>query len=316
MKEKRAERVQAFIKSIFHRSEVYSNIVIILDRAFSSRRDGITPFLLLPILCSRAAGGGENQAIVVAAAWFLLYLAAKVFDDIEDGDFNFAPWSIIGEPQAINAATGLIFASQLALTHLTKMGVREELVLLLIEDFNRTTLKMCSGQKADLEGGELTFERYFKVIGEKSGEFFSLACRARALLGTDEVAPFSDFGYNLGVIIQIMDDFEGVWNPNGRSDLEAGRRTLPVIYALSVAPPSLRIQLVELLKEAEIDPKAEDGARRIITELGAPQYMMIEAQIRRMRAEEALRSVGGDFQAHRKLIELLDLVMPITGGIS
>jgi hypothetical protein len=35
-----------------------------------------------------------------------------------------------------------------------------------------------------------------------------------------------------------------------------------------------------------------------------------------MRAEEALRSVGGDFQAHRKLIELLDLVMPITGGIS
>jgi geranylgeranyl pyrophosphate synthase len=309
------DEVHGLIEDIFRDSLQRLDYTDVILSTLPSIEEADSPLALLPILCCESAGGERSQAMPIAAAWLLLYIAAKTLDDVEGGDLD-ALSQTLSPAQAVNVATAFIFASQLALTHLTKMGVREELVLLLIEDFNRTTVKMCSGQKADLEGGgELSFERYFKVIGEKSGEFFSLACRAGALLGTDEVAPFSDFGYNLGVIIQIMDDFEGVWNPNGRSDLEAGRRTLPVIYALSVVPPSLRIQLVELLKEAGIDPKAEDGARRIITELGAPQYMMIEAQIRRMRAEEALRSVGGDFQAHRKLIEILDLVMPLTGGI-
>jgi geranylgeranyl diphosphate synthase type I len=303
----RVEKVLAFIKGLFPQVEGCSNIVDTSDSAFSLDEKESIFHLLLPILCSEAEGGDENQATMVAAAWFLLYLAAKVLDDIEDGDFHRAPWSTIGAPQAINAATGLIFASQLALTHLPKMGARRELTLLLIEDFNCTTLRMCSGQHADLtEEDGFTLERYFQIAGAKSGEFFSLACRAGALLGTDEVAPYSDFGYNLGVLIQICDDFEGIWNPKGRSDLAAGKRTLPILYALTVAPQSIKERLEQLLVKAIREGEAEEEARRIITELGAPHYLLIEAQIRRQRAESALCSAGSSSPAYSKLINLLD----------
>lgn len=142
---------------------------------------------------------------------------------------------------------------------------------------------------------------------------------------TDEVAPYSEFGYNLGVLIQICDDFEGVWNPKGRSDLAAGKRTLPVIYALTVAPPGVRDRLEWLLAKAISERKAEEEARGLITELGAPHYLLIEAQIRRQRAEAALCSTGRPSPAYRQLMALLNghfrvpddatEISPITGAI-
>ena len=307
MSDEHVERVYAFIKDLLHQDEAPSNIVDIWESAFPLGGERRTPSLLLPVLCCQAAGGDEHQATALAAAWFLLYLAAKVLDDVEDEDALQGPWYAIGVPQAINAATGLIFASQLALAHLPRMGASRELTLFLIEDFNRTILRMCAGQHADLaEVSISSLERYFRIAGAKSGEFFALACRAGALLGTDEVAPYSEFGYNLGVLIQICDDFEGVWNPKGRSDLAAGKRTLPVIYALTVAPPGVRDRLEWLLAKAISERKAEEEARGLITELGAPHYLLIEAQIRRQRAEAALCSTGRPSPAYRQLMALLN----------
>jgi geranylgeranyl diphosphate synthase type I len=323
MSGERVEGVYAFIRDLLRQDEMLSNIVDIWESAFPLEED--TPSLLLPILCCEAVGGDEHQATAVAAAWFLLYLAAKVLDDIEDGDALQAPWSAIGAPQAINAATGLIFAAQLALTHLCRLGVGEKLTLIIYEDFNRTSFKICQGQHADLIEVTPSLERYWQIVAAKSGEPFALACRAGALLGTDEVAPYSEFGYNLGVLIQICDDFEGVWNPKGRSDLAAGKRTLPVIYALTAAPPHVRERLERLLVKAISEPEAEEEATRIIAELGASHYLLIEAQIRRQRAEAALRSAGMPSLAHRQLMALLNgcfrvlddatEIPPITGAI-
>ncbi len=326
MSDEQVERVYAFISDLLHQHEGPSNIVDILESAFPLDREEGTPSFLLPVLCCQAAGGNENQATALAAAWFLLCLAAKVLDDVEDEDALQGPWYGIGVPEAINAATGLIFTSQLALTHLPRMGASRELALFLIEDFNRTILRMCAGQHADLaEANISSLKRYFRIAGAKSGEFFSLACRAGALLGIDKVAPYSEFGYNLGVLIQICDDFEGVWNPPGRSDLAAGKRTLPIIYALTVAPSGIRERLERLLVKATSEPKAEEEARGVITELGAPLYLVVEAQIRRQRAEAALCSTGRPFSAYRQLIALLNErfrvpddateIPPITGAI-
>jgi len=38
---------------------------------------------------------------------------------------------------------------------------------------------------------------------------------------------YGQFGYHLGIVIQICDDLTGTWSPGGRrSDLAAGKRTL------------------------------------------------------------------------------------------
>jgi len=307
MSDEQVERVYAFIRDLLHQHEGPSGILEIWESAFPLDEERHTPFLLLPVLCCQAAGGDEHQATAVAAAWFLLYLAAKVLDDVEDEDALQSPWYAVGVPQAINAATGLIFASQLALAYLPRMGVGREFAFFLIEDFNRTILRMCAGQHADLaEASISSLECYLRIAGARSGQFFALACRAGALLGTNEVASYSEFGYNLGVLIQICDDFEGVWNPRGRSDLMAGKRTLPVIYALTVAPPSIRTRLERLLAKAISEREAEEETRGVITELGAPLYLLIEAQIHRQRAEAALRSTGRPSAACCQLMALLN----------
>ena len=186
MSDEQVERVYAFIKDLLHQDEVPSNIVDIWESAIPLGGERRTPSFLLPVLCCEAVGGDEHQATAVAAAWFLLYLAAKVLDDIEDEDALQNPWCTVGIAQAINAATGLIFVSQLALAHLPRMGAGRGLALYLIEDFNCTILRMCAGQHADLtEASISSLERYFRIAGAKSGEFFALACRAGALLGTD-----------------------------------------------------------------------------------------------------------------------------------
>jgi len=104
----------------------------------------------------------------------------------------------------------------------------------------------------------------------------------------------------------MCDDFEGIWNPQGQSDLAAGKRTLPVIYALTVAPPSVRERLERLLVKATVEQEAEEQARQVITALGAPHYLLIEAQIRRQRAEVALRSTGSPSPAYCQLMALLN----------
>lgn len=292
--------------------ECFEYINAILLTLHSEEADSL--LALLPILCCEAAGGERSQAMPIAAAWLLLYMAAKMLDDVEDGELD-ALSQTLSLAQAVNVATGLIFASQLALTRLQKRGVDSDLLLSLHEDFNRTALRISAGQHADLLEEVSSLEHCFRVIATKSGEPFALACRAGASLGTDDktqIALYSEFGYNLGVLIQIDNDFNGVWNPENRSDLATGKRTLPVVYALSVAPSDLRGQLRGLLSRAVGEPQAEEEARRIITELGALQYMMVQAQIHRKRAKEALRSTGRPCPARDKLIEILDLVMPVT----
>ncbi len=270
----------------------------------------------LPVLCCQASGGSAQQAIPVTAAWQLLHLAAQVLDDIEDGEPEYAFWATLSAPQVLNVATGLIFAAQRALSGLPRLGVSASLVLDILDDFGRTILRMCAGQHADLavqKTVDLSLEQYRAIVAAKSGDFFALACRAGVMLGTEDahrVARYSAFGYNVGVLIQISDDLIGLQESDRRSDLVAGQQTLPIVYALSVAPPRQRETLRQLLLQAPDDAGAEAEVRRTIIALGAPVYLLAEAQVHRRRAEDALRTAGGSDPAHDQLLTLVDRVMP------
>jgi competence protein ComQ len=270
----------------------------------------------LPILCCQATDGDVHQAIPVAAAWRLLHLAAQVLDDVEDRELDRTFWVSMSTSQTLNAATGLIFAAQLALSGLPRLGVPASLALALLDDFGRTTLRVCAGQHADLaaqNGANLSLEQYQAIVAAKSGDCFALACRAGAMLGTKDsrrVAHYTEFGYNLGVLVQISDDLVGLQESGQRNDLAAGQQTLPILYALSVAPPKQQVVLRELLLKAPGDVSAEAEARQTIISLGALAYLLIEAQVHRRRAKHALQATGRSIPAHKQLLTLVDQVMP------
>lgn len=306
------ERVYNFSRELFAREwPDCPNLVLTLIFQHCAKRH---PAVILPLLACKATKGDLIKAIPFAAACALSSLAAKVFDDVEDKDSDTALYRKIGQAQAINVGTALIFIAQIALLRL--QGLTDDRALLNIcLDFNCTLLRMCKGQHLDLssQDGGLSLERYWQITGSKSGHFFAQVAQGGAALGTHAVHKlklFEKFGYNLGMLIQVADDFKDICESKGKSDLTSKRNTLPIIYGLTVDHPR-RARLERLLSEAYNNPKAEEEARRILFEIGMPQYMIITAEMFRAKARNALKAaVKPGSPVNEGLSSLLDKVLP------
>ncbi len=124
--------------------------------------------------------------------------------------------------------------------------------------------RVCAGemrQNAWAGNFELSEPNYIRMISEKTGELVGCGCRLGAILsGADDqtVEAFSDFGLDLGVAFQIIDDIlDLVGSPDkvGKTlgtDLTNRKPTLPVIHALQNLPPNQREQLIAALGAPDV----------------------------------------------------------------
>lgn len=278
--------------------------------------DGSPTISALPFLTCAASGGNLHQAVPIVAAWQLTRLAAKLFDDVEDDEAG-------NRSAQANTATGILFLIQLALGELTGQGVQPEGALRIRETLNGALLRACAGQHTDLTSGgaigAADLCAWFDATSAKSGELFGWAAWAGAFVAnTDDgtLSCFSEYGQRLGLLIQVADDFNDVWRPDGVSDLLAGRLNLPVCYALSVAEGSDHDRLnAQLRAAAEGDRTAETEAREALIQAGAQAFLVVFARIQHRQATAALRRLNPGIQARcQLLIALLDRVFPAVNG--
>jgi len=266
---------------------------------------------VLPVcgLCCEAAGGERHQAEALTAAWYLFYFAAHELDSVEDQDVDTVLLSAVGPAITLNVATGHMLAANLLLAGLEEAGVRTETAATIRRDFYRTGLHMCGGQHLDLILSEPSLEHCWQVAQAKSAAFFALACRSGARLTTDDSASInglSDFGYHLGMLIQITDDVGGLQAvDSAASDLARGQWTLPVAYAMSVLNNSQRDLLRADLRAARSNAGARVAARQRVIASGAVLYLTIESERHKQLAEMALVSAVPDNAARRDLLSLL-----------
>jgi geranylgeranyl pyrophosphate synthase len=231
-------------------------------------------------------------------AWLIFYAAAKLLDSVQDADEPGAWWVGQGASVALSAFSGLYFSASLALNALAQHPAHHAQAAEINEDFFSTFLVMGSGQHADLTRVSLSLERYWQQAETKSGAFFSLACRSGARLATSDTVTLSEynqFGSHLGLLIQITDDLEDVFPPQGmgiygqRSQFS---RSLPVVYALEVLPQPQREQLELCLQAAPVDAEAAQEAVGLVDESNAATYIMIEIERYRQAALQALEKAN------------------------
>lgn len=267
-----------------------------------------SPLLLLPGLCCQAAGGDPDRTVDAAAAWWVLYTAAHVLDNVEDGD------QTDGVPQAVNVGTGLILTALRALTESRSSGTAERLQLEVVDDYARIVLEMCGGQHADLSDTPPSLAECWRIAEAKAGAWFALACRVGArLAGTESeaIGHYDRFGYHLGLLLQINDDHLGLAPTRGkRSDLAAGKWTLPAAFALSVIPPALGEELKQCVRNAATEPAAEARARDLIEKAGALLYLSVEAQGHYRQAKLSLQAAQPLPEPGGQLLHILDTVLP------
>lgn len=207
---------------------------------------------VLCLLCCEARGGDWEQALPAAAAVELVHNFSLIHDDIEDGDSTRrgrpTVWSIWGVPQALNAGDTLFTLAHLALFRLSDRGVQPETVLSALQILLQACLRLTEGQFLDLRfesQEEVSVEDYLFMVARKTAELLSAACELGALVAgaSPEVRQrLRAFGYHTGIAFQIQDDILGIWGdpavtgkPVG-SDLRRGKKTFPVLYALSREP--------------------------------------------------------------------------------
>ena len=223
----------------------------------------LRPALLL--LVSQMLRYEGKRDIVYAAVIEFIHTATLVHDDIIDES------AIRRGRTSINYRWGnnlTVLVGDYLYTHSMNLALAEGNldVLRLLSD---VTIRMIEGEILGLEQNgraDLTISDYFEIVGRKTAALFGACCRIPGYLvdlPESSSKALHDYGFNLGVCFQLIDDLldftssTEVLGKPALSDLKEGKLTLPLILAMPRATAAERekIALIAATKSFEgIDP--------------------------------------------------------------
>jgi geranylgeranyl pyrophosphate synthase len=198
----------------------------------------------LTLLVGHMLGAAKNQSLVtLAAAIELLHTATLVHDDLIDGSLlrrgmptlN-SQWS----PGATVLTGDFLFACAAKLASDTNS-------IPVMSLFSQTLVTIVNGEISQLFASRCVTNRadYYQRIYAKTASLFETSAQAAAMISNTaepSIALMRQFGYNIGMAFQIVDDVldftaeqATLGKPVG-SDLRQGLITLPTIYYLETHP--------------------------------------------------------------------------------
>lgn len=220
-----------------------------------SRLEGVLRYVLdsggkrirpaLVILAFKSHNTDETDRVLpLAAAVELLHTATLVHDDLLDGSLMRR-----GNPTLnVDLSTGaVILVGDYLFARAADLAAETQSVP-VVSIFAQTLMTICGGElKQAFAEGEWrrTKEDYLQSIFSKTASLFAASGESGALLSgapPATVRALRDYGYNLGMAFQIVDDIldftgdeEELGKPIG-SDLRQGTITLPLLLFLEMHP--------------------------------------------------------------------------------
>lgn len=274
---------------------------------------------LLTLLCAEAAGGDWQMALPAAAAVELVHNFSLIHDDIQDQSVTRrgreTVWVKWGIAKAINAGD-LMFT--LAFTAL--QDLRENLpshsVLDSVDLLQNTCVMLTGGQHLDLsfeKRRSVSLDEYWRMIEGKTAALMASSCQLGAVCAQASAATqryYREFGRCLGLAFQIQDDYLGIWgNPEktGKSiasDLVAGKKSLPVVYALDQGKKFANRWLKGNVMEEEVTELAA-----LLEQEGAREFTLGEAARLTQESMQALEQAEGGADRKEGLRRLADSLL-------
>jgi octaprenyl-diphosphate synthase len=237
-----------------------SNIQVIAYIGDYLRRSGgkrVRP--ALTILSNYAVGGdGSNQSSIrMATVMEFLHTATLVHDDVIDkAETRRNRPSINSE---FGNQTAVLMGDWLYMSAFeTSLAERS---LPILDILTAVTRRMTEGELLQLTllgRTDISEEQYFDVIARKTAYLFSACCEIGSLLGGATPVKQSlmrDYGMNLGVAFQLIDDLldftsdEDVLGKPAGADLIEGKVSLPLIFLLQ-REPEMRSMVQTVISEA------------------------------------------------------------------
>ena len=238
------------------------------EYVFASGGKRIRPMLLL--LSARLAGYNGDKHIGLASVVEFIHTATLLHDDVVDS-------AILRRGQeSANAVWGneasvlvgdFLFAKSFSI--MVRVGNLE-----ILQTLSDATTQMAEGEVLQLISTcdlDLDEEQYLNVIRDKTAVLISAACRVGAVLGGlegDEKEALSNFGMDIGIAFQLMDDAldyvadEAEFGKAKGHDLEEGKMTLPLIHVLRQCSADERSTLSEIVEKELLE---DDDLKYVIS---------------------------------------------------
>lgn len=256
----------------------------------------VRPALLL--MCARLGGYQGAQATLYASVVEFIHTATLVHDDMIDD-------SVVRRGrEAVHSRWGNDITVLLGdYLYIKSMGMALtvdslELVRLLCD----VTLRMIEGELYQLTKTgvvDLTEDEHLEIIGRKTAHLFGGCAQIGSILGglsEDRQLALRDYGFNLGIAFQLVDDLldytadETVLGKPVGGDVRDGKMTLPAIYLLQRDEGRAREVLDAIVSDRVFTPEAWQELRGLLT-----RHRVLEQAYERAVgfAEAAKRQLSG-----------------------
>jgi len=272
---------------------------------------------LLTLLACAAAGGDWQQAVPAAAAVELIHNFSLVHDDIQDRSDTRrgrpTVWKQWGIAQAINTGDAMFVAAHQAASRLALRSIEPRTVLAVRDRLDHACLRLTQGQHLDLafeQSPDVTPPAYLEMIAGKTAALIEAATAAGALIAgvpEPQVGRYAEFGLQLGLAFQTLDDILGIWGepavtgkPSG-DDLTQRKKTLPVLLGLSASP-----EFAELWASADSTRHRLQAMQQALQAAGALDATRQAAEAHTRRALGALEAAQPAAPAASELRALAD----------
>ena len=293
----------------------------IANHLISSGGKRIRPMIL--ILAAKLCGSKENSGYNnLGAAVELIHTATLLHDDVVDNSMvrrgkktSNAIWD--------NKATILVGDYLFSIAF--QLMVRSD-DMRILDLLSKASSTMADGEVMQLENSSdlaISEDKYFEIIFGKTAVLFSAAAEVGALLNkrlAPEISALRDFGKNLGIIFQIVDDMldysskENVLGKDLGNDFFEGKVTLPIILTYQKADAEDRKFIEEVFAKNLMgaEKNQEDFAK--ILQLMEKYRGLEESRNRALfYRESALKNLeifndksSCDLEAKQDLIAILD----------
>jgi len=240
----------------FFKDELRSDVFVldqIIQYLLRQKGKEIRPTLVF--MTARMFGNVDKRSFVAATMIELLHTATLIHDDVVDESDLRRDFLSINKLWK-NKAGVLLGDFLLSKGLLVALDYKEYELLHVLSDAVR---KMSEGELRQLKTSKLfnmTEERYYQIISEKTASLISACCECGAIAVTDDkeiISSMKEIGMNIGIAFQIKDDLfdygiDNVGKPT-RNDIQERKVTLPLIKALEKAPTSEQLKIRRLMKK-------------------------------------------------------------------
>jgi octaprenyl-diphosphate synthase len=251
---------------------------------------------LLMVLSARICDYGGDYDKVFSTIFEYLHAATLLHDDLVDEATmrrgKPVANSIWGNPAAVLVGDFLL-ARSLAIAAETKQPEVIKVVSNITENMSQGEIHQLM-RKGHLD---LTEAEYMEIIERKTAILFQGTCCSGALIAgvpPKKKKALSDYGYNLGIAFQMVDDLldyshdSTVLGKEVGADLKEGKLTLPVIHSLMSAGMEDRTLMEKIIKNKNFSINSFEILIKMIDKYAGRTYTQNLATEYVQRAKEAI----------------------------